>query len=593
MESSPLVLSPETESESESASGPEPEDNAPSRPSVSLARKWRPRNFADIVGQDYVVDAVRRAARRHHAYLFSGTRGVGKTTLARVLAMLLNCQDENAEDPCGKCPNCRDIAAGKFTAVMELDAASLKSGAGDTQVGQIRELMDEMSYAPAQGRFRVLIMDEVHALGNGPKAPAFNPLLKTLEEPPPHARFILATTDPQRLPATVRSRCLCFSLSPIPKSVIAERLANILRAENIPFEDDAVSEVARLGRGSLRDALSILDQVAHGGETLAASHVRRIVGASSIPVLAGILRAVAENNAAEAMRGAEALAAQNADFGESLQQAASLIFRAAARLAVPESEGENDGEEEDAAREISEKFSAEELQALYEIALRGRAQIPFAPDERTGFEMTILRMTLFAPTRADIASASPPRQAPTQQAPTQNQTAETAAATTTAKAVARAEGGESGGSGGSGAKQSAEVPAGRVQTEGLDPAAARALPWEDLTKHILGAGQALAVHCREISRDERGIRLELDRSRKSSEMYRGALEAALKELCGADFELRLEVGADDPVAEGRQKAARISAEADPFVRGVREKFPGAAVEISPSETGGATAKEGA
>ena len=578
MESSPLVLSPETESEAE--------DNAPASPSVSLARKWRPRNFADIVGQDYVVDAVRRAARRHHAYLFSGTRGVGKTTLARVLAMLLNCRDENAEDPCGKCPNCRDIAAGKFTAVMELDAASLKSGAGDTQVGQIRELMDEMSYAPAQGRFRVLIMDEVHALGNGPKAPAFNPLLKTLEEPPPHARFILATTDPQRLPATVRSRCLCFSLSPIPKTVIAGRLANILRAENIPFEDDAVSEVARLGRGSLRDALSILDQVAHGGETLAASHVRRIVGASSIPVLAGILRAVAENNAAEAMRGAEALAAQNADFGESLQQAASLIFRAAARLAVPESDGENDGEEEDAAREISEKFSAEELQALYEIALRGRAQIPFAPDERTGFEMTILRMTLFAPTRADIASASPPRQAPTQ-APTQNQTAETAAATTTAKAVARVEGD------GSGAKQSAEVPAGRVQTEGLNPAAARALPWEDLTKHILGAGQALAVHCREISRDERGIRLELDRSRKSSEMYRGALEAALKELCGADFELRLEVGADDPVAEGRQKAARISAEADPFVRGVREKFPGAAVEISPSETGGATAKEGA
>ena len=178
-----------------------PESAAPS--SVSLARKWRPRNFADIVGQEYVVDAVRRAARRHHAYLFSGTRGVGKTTLARVLAMLLNCQDENAEDPCGKCPNCRDIAAGKFTAVMELDAASLKSGSGDTQVGQIRELMDEMAYAPAQGRFRVLIMDEVHALGAGPKAAAFNPLLKTLEEPPPHARFILATTDPQRLPATV------------------------------------------------------------------------------------------------------------------------------------------------------------------------------------------------------------------------------------------------------------------------------------------------------------------------------------------------------------------------------------------------------
>ena len=557
MEALSPALSPEMESDSA------PESAAPS--SVSLARKWRPRNFADMVGQDYVVDAVRRAARRHHAYLFSGTRGVGKTTLARVLAMLLNCRDENAEDPCGKCANCRDIAAGKFTAVMELDAASLKSGSGDTQVGQIRELMDEMAYAPAQGRFRVLIMDEVHALGAGPKAAAFNPLLKTLEEPPPHARFILATTDPQRLPATVRSRCLCFSLSPIPRNVIAERLAMILKRENIPFEDDAVAEIARLGRGSLRDALSILDQVAHGGETLAAAHVRRIVGASSVPILADILRAVAAGSPADAMKSAGALAAQNADFSESLQQMSALIFRAAARLAIPESADNDDGEEEAAAREIAEKFSPEELQALYEITVRGRAQIPFAPDERSGFEMTLLRMSLFSPAPARPA----PPAAPAPPAPSV-QSAPPAAAVQ---------------EGGGEAAAAKEPPASR-ELEAIDPAKARALSWEDLTKRVSETGRALAMHCREVSRDANGITVALDFSRRSSKMFEGALAADLQKLCGGDFALRLEVGEDDPVAESRARAAQASADTDAFVRGVREKMPGATVAVSPSEADG-------
>ena len=554
------ALSPALSPEMESDSAPE----SAARSSVSLARKWRPRNFADIVGQDYVVDAVRRAARRHHAYLFSGTRGVGKTTLARVLAMLLNCQDENAEDPCGKCPNCRDIAAGKFTAVMELDAASLKSGSGDTQVGQIRELMDEMAYAPAQGRFRVLIMDEVHALGAGPKAAAFNPLLKTLEEPPPHARFILATTDPQRLPATVRSRCLCFSLSPIPRGVIAERLAMILQEENIPFEDDAVAEIARLGRGSLRDALSILDQVAHSGETLAAARVRRIVGASSVPILADILRAVANGSPADAMKSAAALAAQNADFSESLQQMSALIFRAAARLAIPQSADNDDGEEEAAAREISEKFSPEELQALYEIAVRGRAQIPFAPDERSGFEMTLLRMSLFspapahpAPTPASASASAPPVQSAPPAGAVQAQ-------------------------GGAAAK---EPPASR-ELEAIDPAKARALSWEELTRRVSETGRALAIHCREVSRDANGITVALDYSRRASRMFEGALTAELQNLCGENFALRLEVGEDDPVAESRARAAQASADSDAFVRSVCEKMPGATVAVKPSESNG-------
>ena len=365
--------------------------------SVSLARKWRPKNFADIVGQDFVVDAVKRAARRHHAYLFSGTRGVGKTTLARILAMLLNCRDENASDPCGECPACAAIRGGGFIDVAEVDAAT------HTQVDKMREILDSAVYAPAQGRFRVFVIDEAHMLSRS----AFNAMLKTLEEPPPHVRFILATTDPRRVPATVRSRCLCFSLSPIPREVIAARLSHVLKAEAIPFDADAANEIARLGRGSLRDALSILDQCAHGGDKLTAAHVRRVVGASSVPVLADILRAVGENNPGEALSLAGSLANDNADFGEALQACAAILFRAATAQAIPG--GEDDGGEEDAAaRDIAGRFSAEELQALYEVAIRGRAQLPFAPDERTGFEMTLLRMALFSP-KAESDSGSVPQ----------------------------------------------------------------------------------------------------------------------------------------------------------------------------------------
>ena len=541
---SPLV--PESESDS---SAPDPSAPAAAAAAVSLARKWRPRNFADIVGQDYVVDAVRRAARRHHAYLFSGTRGVGKTTLARVLAMLLNCRDENAGDPCGKCPPCVAIRGGGFIDVVEIDAAT------HTQVDKMREALESAAYAPAQGRFRVFVIDEAHMLTRH----SFNSMLKTLEEPPPHVRFILATTESQRVPATIRSRCLCFSLSPIPRKVITERLAFILREEKISFEPEALNEIARLGRGSLRDALSILDQVAHGGETLAARTVRQIVGASSIPLLGEILRAAGDNNPAEALRLSESLAAQNADFSEALQQAAALIFRAATLRAIPEiSKNENsDGEEESVAREVAEKFSPEELQALYEIAIRGRAQIPFAPDERTGFEMTLLRMTLFSP--QTVGTVPNPEPAP----------AASPAASPPPPPPAKP-----------------ERPASR-ELEKIDPQAARAMSWAELTKRVSETGRALAEHCREVSRDAGGVTVMLDRSRKSSEIFQGALAADLRKLCGEDFALRLEVGADDPVSEGRQKAAAAAAESDAFVRGVREKMPEATVEISPSDSGSA------
>ena len=537
-------LVPESESDS---SAPAPSAPSAAAAAVSLARKWRPRNFADIVGQDYVVDAVRRAARRHHAYLFSGTRGVGKTTLARVLAMLLNCRDENAGDPCGKCPPCVAIRGGGFIDVVEIDAAT------HTQVDKMREALESAAYAPAQGRFRVFVIDEAHMLTRH----SFNSMLKTLEEPPPHVRFILATTESQRVPATVRSRCLCFSLSPIPRKVITERLAFILREEKISFEPEALNEIARLGRGSLRDALSILDQVAHGGETLAARTVRQIVGASSIPLLGEILRAAGDNNPAEALRLSESLAAQNADFSEALQQAAALIFRAATLRAIPEiSKNESsDGEEESVAREVAEKFSPEELQALYEIAIRGRAQIPFAPDERTGFEMTLLRMTLFSP-----QTLPPARSGPVESS---------APAASPPPPPAKP-----------------ERPASRA-LEKIDPQAARAMSWAELTKRVSETGRALAEHCREVSRDAGGVTVMLDRSRKSSEIFQGALAADLRKLCGEDFALRLEVGADDPVSEGRQKAAAAAAESDAFVRGVREKMPEATVEISPSDSGSA------
>ena len=380
-----------------------------SRP--ALARRWRPRLFADLVGQNAVATALQNALAKnepHHAYLFTGTRGVGKTTLARILATALNCEkrDPDAEtgaptEPCLECDFCRAIVAEKFPDVIEMDAAS------HTQVDKMREILESAAYAPLLGRAKVLIIDEVHMLGGGTSKGAFSAMLKTLEEPPSHLHFALATTERQKIPVTVLSRCLCFSLPPIAADAIAARVAAILEAEKIEFEPEATVEIARLARGSLRDALSILEQaVAYCGGNLTAVGARAMIGDAGVAPLAKILAAVAANDVAALHQIADDLTKASANFDVALEGVAGILFRASlARAKIPKPPSEGD-DEWAAAQATAGLFSGEELQVLYEIALRGREQLTLAPDERCGFEMTLLRMALFAPEAAARAAAA-------------------------------------------------------------------------------------------------------------------------------------------------------------------------------------------
>src|SRR5574341_95057 len=355
-----------------------------------LARKWRPRTFAELVGQEHVVRALTNALgqnRLHHAYLMTGTRGVGKTTLARVMAKALNCETGVTATPCGRCAACTEIDAGRFVDLLELDAAS------NTQVDNMRELLENALYAPTAGRYKVYIIDEVHMLSRS----AFNAMLKTLEEPPQHVQFILATTDPQKVPVTVLSRCLQFSLKRIPQQRIQSRLQHILEAEGIRHEPAALPLIARAAQGSLRDALSLLDQaIAHGGGAVVQESVRAMLGVVGQDHLHSILRALAARDGAALVAEAERMAEHSLSFDAALQDLASLLHRLSLAQAVPETIGEDDPDRE-AISELAGRFPADDLQLYYQIALQGRSDLGLAPDEQAGFTMTLLRMLAFAP----------------------------------------------------------------------------------------------------------------------------------------------------------------------------------------------------
>lgn len=359
----------------------------------SLALKWRPQQLADIVGQQYVVRALQNAVREdrlHHAFLFTGTRGIGKTTLARILAMLINCEQRSPDggEPCLTCPTCRDIATGKLVDVIEQDAAS------HTQVEKMRELLESAAYAPVRAKSKVFIIDEAHMLSKN----AFNAMLKTLEEPPPHVKFILATTDPQKLPATIKSRCLCFALLPLSQQQISDRLGFILKTEQRPFEQDAIDTVARLAAGSLRDGLSILEQgLAHCEQTLRAADVRRITGDIDITLIGDTLRAVINQDATAINALTARYEADSIDFDTALARLAALLYKIALTQMLPATTHNNETAETPLITEFQPQLQAEEVQVLYEIALRGRKQLPLSPDANTGFEMTLLRMMLFTP----------------------------------------------------------------------------------------------------------------------------------------------------------------------------------------------------
>ena len=363
-----------------------------------LARKWRPKRFSELAGQEHVVRALTNAIERgrlHHAYLLAGTRGVGKTTIARILAKSLNCVNGVTASPCGVCPACVDIDAGRFVDLLELDAAS------NTGIDNMREILDNARYAPTVGRYKVYLIDEVHMLSKA----AFNSMLKTLEEPPEHVKFVLATTDPQKIPVTVLSRCLQFNLKALPQPTIATRLGEILRAEDIAFDDAALLLIAHAARGSMRDALSLLDQaIAYGAGEVRAEVVRTMLGTVETEYIYRIADALIAADGAALLAEARALTERSLSLPSALDELAALFHRIAIAQTVPETVDAL----ADAARvaAYAKAFSAESVQLAYQICVQGRADLALAPDEPTGFAMTLLRLLAFEPATSHETSGS-------------------------------------------------------------------------------------------------------------------------------------------------------------------------------------------
>ncbi|GLR11212.1 hypothetical protein GCM10007907_00020 [Chitinimonas prasina] len=362
-----------------------------------LARKWRPKSFATLVGQEHVVKALSNALenqRLHHAYLLTGTRGVGKTTIARILAKSLNCETGITATPCGSCDACRQIDAGRFVDLLEIDAAS------NTGIDNIREVLDNAQYAPTQGRFKVYIIDEVHMLSKS----AFNAMLKTLEEPPGHVKFILATTDPQKVPVTVLSRCLQFSLRQMLPQQVSSHLQHVLEAEPISYEPGALTLLGHAAAGSMRDALSLLDQaIAYGGGKVEEAGVRAMLGAVDQSYLHELLQHLAAQDGPSLMAAAEQLATRGVGSDAALQELASLLHQLAVLLAVPAAIPV-DHPQHAALHALSSLFTPEDIQLYYQIALQGRRDLSLAPDEFAGLSMTLLRMLAFAPSNKAVAA---------------------------------------------------------------------------------------------------------------------------------------------------------------------------------------------
>jgi DNA polymerase-3 subunit gamma/tau len=366
-----------------------------------LARKWRPRKFAELVGQEHVVRALTNAldsGRMHHAYLFTGTRGVGKTTIARIFAKSLNCERGESADPCGECSVCTAVDAGRFVDLLEIDAAS------NTGVDDVREVIENAQYAPSRGRFKVYLVDEVHMLSK----PAFNALLKTLEEPPPHVKFLLATTDPQKLPVTVLSRCLKFNLKRLLPEQISGQMRHILAAEGIEYEGEAIGELAHGADGSMRDGLSLLDQaIAYGGGSVRASDVRAMLGSVERGQVLGVVEALAAGDGAALMGEADRIASYSPDFAGVLDDLATVLHRIQLIQLVP---GYREEEGDAGLADIANRLAPEDVQLYYQIATTGRRELPLAPDARIGFEMALLRMFAFRPAEAGQGAApSAPR----------------------------------------------------------------------------------------------------------------------------------------------------------------------------------------
>ena len=525
-----------------------------------LARKWRPKSFATLVGQEHVVRALTHALeqqRLHHAYLFTGTRGVGKTTLARIMAKALNCETGITSTPCGVCSSCTEIDSGRFVDYIELDAASNRG------VDDMTQLLDRATYAPTRGRYKVYVIDEVHQLSSH----AFNSMLKTLEEPPEHVKFILATTDPQKIPVTVLSRCLQFNLKQMPQVHIVDHLSRVLEAEGVSFEAAALRHLAKGAAGSMRDALSLLDQaIAHGAGTVEEEGVRAMLGTVGDEHLYAVLDALVAGDVTAMLDVAALMDTRSLSFDSGLQELATLFHRIALAQFAPEAL--LDETERQTLTAYAQALDAEFLQLCYQIAIHGRDELGLAPDDYSGFVMTLLRLHAFRPERAGAVAAKPASVAPARP-PVVARPSVAPVAGTPAPAVAVS-----------------PAPTFAAPSFALPkPAASGDDEWHSLVTALPLAGMAkqLAQHCELTERTDRLVRLRLSPVHKHllGKPQQEKLQTELQNHFGQS--LRLEVDVAEPASETpaertrnvqreRQDRAIASIEQDPFVREVVDLF---------------------
>jgi DNA polymerase-3 subunit gamma/tau len=556
----------------------------PTRPKVVpmsyqvLARKWRPKTFSELVGQEHVVRALGHAldsGRMHHAYLFTGTRGVGKTTIARIFAKSLNCEHGPTSHPCGECAICTAVDAGRFLDLIEIDAAS------NTGVDDVRELIENAQYAPTRGRYKVYLIDEVHMLSK----PAFNALLKTLEEPPEHVKFLLATTDPQKLLVTVLSRCLKFSLKRLLPDQIAQQMRMILAAEGVKFEDEAILELSRGADGSLRDGLSLLDQaIAHGGGELRADDVRAMLGTIAGSEVGALLEALAAGDGKALLAEADRVAALAPDFGGVLDQLAGALHRIQLRQLVPGFPG--DGAADDAQiEELARRIDPEDVQLWYQFALNGRRELPFAPDPRTGFEMALLRMLGFRNDAGGGRSASEPKPAAANPGTHERKHA-VPGHPAVPKANAREQGGHASpahANGASHARGVAAQPEPAVQREPLVLGADGMPDWEQWIVHARLGGPVgqLAHHAAPKSLEGSMLTLAIKPEHQPmADSLGDALQRQLGDALGKPLRLRFvsDKAIETPAAraarvQSAEQAAAVRAiEEDPLVRQLQSEF---------------------
>ncbi len=527
-----------------------------------LARKWRPRNFAEMVGQTHVLRALSNGlaqGRLHHAYLFTGTRGVGKTTVARILAKCLNCEAAGVTDnPCGECAACTEIDAGRFVDLIEVDAASR------TKVEDTRDLLDNVQYAPTRGRFKIYLIDEVHMLSTH----SFNALLKTLEEPPAHVKFLLATTDPQKLPVTVLSRCLQFNLKPLLPDMMAGQLQAIAQAESLEAEPAALAQIARAAEGSMRDALSLMDQaIAFGSGALRQAEVRDMLGSLEQSFVFDLLEALAEADGAAMLATVDRMAESSPDFADALGELIAVLHRLGLAQIVPDViTGAGADADQQRLQALSQRFDAAALQLLYQIALHGRRDLPLAPDPKAGFEMTLLRMLAFQP---DLGGDSAPVAAVKKPA---------SAAASQAELRKPAESKPAGDQQLPGSQRPQGKPVASTTAESV-------VDWHQLvaTLNLSGMAKALADHCEWGGRE--GDRITLNIGHGHDHLMNDNVVVRLEEALSAHFATPLrvhlqvgEVGSETPAAAAermaaeRQSAAEQAIESDPTIQALKATF---------------------